>query len=807
MSGQVVGQIIGTVIGTIAGGPIGGAIGGAIGGSVGSTFDTLPTQYGPRLDDLRAQKSEYGAPIPIVYGTVALQGNVIWAADIKEVQTETEQGGKGGPSQTTVNYTYLGSFAVLLSEGEVGGIGRIWAGPSRRLIWDGGKLESGSMRVYLGTEDQEPDPLMEQYEGVGNVPAYRGYAYIVIEDFELAKDGNTLPFLTVEVGASSGGSCPAPASTVVVGGQTYSIFDPAPVKIADVRTDIDQYGRVFSDAITGWIYYTYADPTGYWYIDRVNPQTGESGTPIGLGYGLQKMAWNNLGQVQIIEWAGTNVTMIDLERWTFSKSTALRGVICDLDTCAEIDIPVADVVWSDQDQQFRYLSYSNSVNGVSVGVYAIENVNVVIWRFDGLQPPVDWSSTGERFDGDLTPMWGAIAAAHFISQASNFSGGISNVSWDAYDTKRGILVDFTNGVYYDSRVGQTFQSSFGSARIGGGQVVYSPDQDMFYVVDTTSVWMYDPEKLTPEHWPAEDCILFNGIAGQAYEDGEPVPVDFRMKAFLLPNEPEWLGVVTGGGDIMKVFIGAKGKTNANGISLADVVADLSERAGESRYDVSQLSSDIVDGYVIARQTTVRAAIDALRPAYFFDMTESQGIIKAVKRGGSAVATIDDADLGAHDAGGESPDPLKTVRRMEVELPRSVNVKYLLAADDYSQSTKQAKRLIGSSGDEQTIEVPLVLTDTKAQEVAEVNLHAAWAERLSYQFTLPRKYSYLEPTDLIVVKNHLMRLTKINATPRGILECEAVADETTYYSPHVVVTETTPNDNTVSQPGVTLMELF
>jgi hypothetical protein len=145
--------------------------------------------------------------------------------------------------------------------------------------------------------------------------------------------------------------------------------------------------------------------------------------------------------------------------------------------------------------------------------------------------------------------------------------------------------------------------------------------------------------------------------------------------------------------------------------------------------------------------------------------------------------------------------------MENELPRSVTTKYMLAATDYNQATKSARRLIGSSGDEQTIDVPLVLTDTKGQEVAEVNLHALWAERLSYSFTLPRRYSYLEPTDLVVVKGHLMRLTKVKATPRGVLECEALADESTYYAPHVVVTETPPNDQTISKPGVTLMELF
>lgn len=808
MSGQVLGQIAGQIVGGIVAGPIGAAIGGAVGGAVGSSFDSLPTQYGPRLDDLLPQKSEYGAPIPIIYGTFPIQGTVIWAADLKEVQTETEQGGKGGPSQTTVNYSYLGSFAVLLCEGPISGIGRIWAGPAKRLIWDGATMESGSLRVYLGTDDQEPDPLMEQYEGVGNVPAYRGYAYIVIEDFDTTKDGRTLPFLTIEVGASSGDSCPVPASTFNVGGYTYSIYDPAPVKIADVPVSVSQYGRVFSDAITGWVYYVYADQLGHWYLDRVNPATGEAGPRIGLDGGAPRMAWNNYGEVRIVEYGGTLVTIVDLVNWTFSKAPALDGIVCNFDesSCAQIEVPVADVVWSESGnrKEFRYLSYNNSISGSSVGISAIEDVDTVIHRFFGLQPPVTWGSTGERSGGDLTPMWGNVGAASFLTQNSNFASK-PGIFWDAYDTKRGILVDFATGSY--AGPDGFINNAFTHPEVGDGQVVYSPDQDMFYVADSLTIRAYDPEKLSPDGWEPEPCILFNGGVLQAYENEEPIPVGVGMRVFLLPNEPDWLGVVTGAGDIMKIFVGGAGRTSPNGVSLADVVADLHERAGEPRCDVSQLSSDIVDGYCIARQTTARAAIDALRPAYYYDATESQGIVKYVKRGGSAVAVIEDADLGAHDAGSEAPDPLKTVRRMEVELPRAVSVKYLLAADDYSQATKQAKRLIGASGDEQTIEVPLVMTDTKAQQVAEVNLHAAWAERLSYQFTLPRKYSHLEPTDLIVVKNHLMRLTKINATPRGVLECEAVADESVYYSPHVVVTETPPNDGTVSQPSETLMELF
>jgi hypothetical protein len=53
----------------------------------------------------------------------------------------------------------------------------------------------------------------------------------------------------------------------------------------------------------------------------------------------------------------------------------------------------------------------------------------------------------------------------------------------------------------------------------------------------------------------------------------------------------------------------------------------------------------------------------------------------------------------------------------------------------------------------------------------------------------------------------MRLTKVRATPGGLLQCEAFADESAFYAPHVVVEETPPSDKTVSQLGLTYAELF
>src|SRR5205814_10605336 len=44
-----------------------------------------------------------------------------------------------------------------------------------------------------------PDPLIEEIEGTGNTPAYRGLATIVFEDMDLTNFGNRIPQLNFEI--------------------------------------------------------------------------------------------------------------------------------------------------------------------------------------------------------------------------------------------------------------------------------------------------------------------------------------------------------------------------------------------------------------------------------------------------------------------------------------------------------------------------------------------------------------------------------------------------------------------------------
>jgi hypothetical protein len=57
--------------------------------------------------------------------------------------------------------------------------------------------------LHLGTEDQAPDPVIEMHECAGNVPAYRGLAYITFDELPLKDFGNRIPNITAEIVATA----------------------------------------------------------------------------------------------------------------------------------------------------------------------------------------------------------------------------------------------------------------------------------------------------------------------------------------------------------------------------------------------------------------------------------------------------------------------------------------------------------------------------------------------------------------------------------------------------------------------------
>ncbi|MGD9656576.1 MAG: glycoside hydrolase/phage tail family protein [Methylocystis sp.] len=201
-------QTVGSVAGGAIGGPVGSSIGRLLGGFGGSFIDSALQPHasprysiGPRLKSMDGIASTEGAGVPRIYGRARIGGQMIWATRFLErvnvsfgqTQRQGKGGGGGGGPSIQFTYSYFANFAIGLCEGPIAFVRRIWA--------DGSELDMATLpiRIYVGTEDQEPDPLIAVKEGAENAPAYRGLAYIVFDDLPLAAFGNRIPQFTFEV--------------------------------------------------------------------------------------------------------------------------------------------------------------------------------------------------------------------------------------------------------------------------------------------------------------------------------------------------------------------------------------------------------------------------------------------------------------------------------------------------------------------------------------------------------------------------------------------------------------------------------
>ncbi len=173
----------------------------------------------PDSGNIDVPKSNYGVVLPQCWGTVEVAGNLAWAAKIR----------KKKKSRTRKNF---GDFAVLfaycpfnpakeielLKFNNKGAYSTITPDPNS--IEASTKFRDKYLRFYLGTDSQEPDPLIEALKPVSTydhglpasyddrqellanlglpsstptVPGYRKKVYMVAENLPLIDYGNQIP--------------------------------------------------------------------------------------------------------------------------------------------------------------------------------------------------------------------------------------------------------------------------------------------------------------------------------------------------------------------------------------------------------------------------------------------------------------------------------------------------------------------------------------------------------------------------------------------------------------------------------------
>lgn len=193
------GAAIGAGFGGTVLGLSGAVIGRAVGATLGRAIDQRILGGGSeavevgRVERFRLMGASEGTAVGEVFGRMRVAGQVIWATRFLESSSSSSSGGKGARRGRTTSYSYSVSLAIALCGGEINGIGRIWA--------DGAEIAPGdlTLRLYTGSEDQLPDPKIAAVEGADQAPAYRGIAYVVIEDLDLGRYGNRVPQFSFEV--------------------------------------------------------------------------------------------------------------------------------------------------------------------------------------------------------------------------------------------------------------------------------------------------------------------------------------------------------------------------------------------------------------------------------------------------------------------------------------------------------------------------------------------------------------------------------------------------------------------------------
>lgn len=354
-------------VGAAVGGPIGGMVGAIIGGVIDSALfgPSAKDSEGPRLTDLSVSTSTYGSPIPLVYGPQnRLSVNIIWTTGLIETATESEQsgggkgGGGGGAKHTDYSYRMSVAFAISGRKGST--LSRIFA--NSKVIYDArsaslpavddvnGQTVSKSdgthtvmdtLHFYNGSQTQIPDTLIEAYEGVGNVPAYRGVSYVVLKDLQLADFGNRTPNFEVEFAADN---------EISAGGIIYDMANRANVGVVSTSH--------LSDVVKGFIVSRQSD-------------VYKSSLPLGLAFNFYATEQN--GQIRFIKKGRSMKGIVPLSNMGARNRNNRAAPPITYKNVSETDMP-SSVFVSFKDEDFDY--QPNSQSAIRIGGNAVNKSTV-----------------------------------------------------------------------------------------------------------------------------------------------------------------------------------------------------------------------------------------------------------------------------------------------------------------------------------------------------------------------------------------------------------------------------------------------
>ena len=787
-----------------------GPVGALVGGLLADVLFPLPGVKGPRLNELNVQHSTVGAPVPIVYGTAALAGNVIWSSGLIETKHEDEQGGfLGVGGQEVTTYTYSASVAIGICEGPISGIRRVWADAD--LIYDASSDATLAARfdledflttfvevlagiramsaqldftLYIGTEDQLPDPTIEADEGVGNTPAYRGLAYIVFNDFQLEKYGNRIPNFRFEVYSGTATEC-----GIYSPGAIYPwLFDPASADANPL-----QYNPNTNDPRNPLNSHLYADCS-----------SGMAGATNTLAQAKADMSAAFASRIFLID----DAVGPDIGDNIFIQGWALDTTPNDIRPC-DADPSMAD-----------YVTLTLAVNSLHITPNERYNCSGLTGPIllDLCGPELEYTAAGVH-DGQFSGFWAVgddgqdpaylfegVTIAQGVDSRGDCSGPEPIQKWALFDEH--ICVKRSLQPASPCAAGTPLAGAPGWC-VFNGQI--AQDITWTQVAGTfKALQSYDDNANLVLKYPVgpalrSDDTFYND---QAYWEA-------AYAAALAAGEPIAAGL-TYGVDYPQVqsfaYFSECDTVDAECVPMATIVADICRRAGlrtdtSAQIDVSGLTT-CVQGYIVGRQMSGRDALGPLRAFGLWDAVESQAVLKFVERGAALVDSLTADHLGAHEAGSQAPSAVEVSRVQEKDLPRRLRLHFANFLHDHEPSEQAASRLSTEAVNELDVELPISMEPDTAAQLAEIMLYEAYVSRNTYRLALDNTWLALEPTDCIEIpvdgQTQRVRIVSVDYSIGGIARIDGVADDDGTYTSTAIATPGTPSGGVPGSGGSALI---
>lgn len=794
------GSAIGNALLPGIGGALLGGVGAYVGGQIDSAIFGNGKISGPRLDTLKIQDSTYGKTIPVIYGNARVAGNIIWASDLIETLSSDQVGGKGGGTTTSsvqrASYSVDCAIAIGMGtlESTIGGIRTIWA--DSKIIYSDGQWHANIVtdaEFYFGNDTQAPSPLMEGYLSVGNVPAYRGVAYVVMHRLQLANFGNRLPNMTFECYPAD-----APAAPAFLGEANPSLFS-RPQSLSSFGAmpaiPIARNSAGVTRMLTGGII-----------------QTGST------------------YQFAALEIDVTSAQPVEIRR-TLSP-TIIRSNLTD----------VAWALSPDGLSVACYMLHDDAGNPATIGIYNIANHSFGNLITDNLGYPsalnqIEWLDElrfclQDAFSGQVglrvyvragsTPValgffgvWGVGSSATRkplpFAQYCKLSGGLCMLMADALVTPNSVYARMLrwqdNGLQIsDELLLSNALAGFSSisaailpisanefvlTRLGTSDIRLMSFTANFNSISTTRSWtsiaISPSGDLSISIKDGRISFLHEQFSSSNYRYGEIAigPTSFSLGTVSTLISGSYYGTLnnfsfypidttrflvqagTASGDVWRLAIIQRGQAEQN---LSTIVTDVLTRAGylPVDYDVSALGNASVQGYVVDNVSSARAALEPLQIYHPFDLVETDGILKAKSYTANADISVISSEARAAVEKHEQPPSLQTTRGQELDLPREISVDYLDASLGFQRGTQRAQRIASNARTVEAVKLPVICPADKAKQIAQSQLYRRWVERSEHEIYLSRNYMKLDAGDVISYSGQTMRVTQIDQQS-GILK--------------------------------------